>query len=454
MDQVFAKGDGQTIIFEGLNTYLAPGFDIKDGELTYVRNMDCHKSPLVLSTRPGKVQYGTAITTPNALGVRDNAYLHALDGTMWKRWDGSAWQNVQTGLTNASGKIFDFKAAASVLTVLINGTDKRYWNGSSVTNMTNAPASKLCVPHQYRLYFATDNAIQASDLSDLNTYPNNCIMPITAATGPLLAINRFGDHVIAWAENSMHKLFGIEPYDWTIIDIIGVGCISDRSVIEHLNYLWWLGPKGTAYKYGGGRPQLISDRITNEYLQSINDAYKHLCAAGAIGNSIFWSIPHGTSTVNNLILEYRVDLDRWYVHTGNIVQFAKIGNTLYGLANDGKIYNMQSGTTDAGTAIAFSAITKPFHDMAIHAKKTVKQMYLVVNLPSGSTLTISGSKSEAGSDFTTIKTISAASSLQDLQILIPTNILQLANWYRLKFEGTGPCDIYYLYKEVGKRGAF
>jgi hypothetical protein len=453
MDMAFAKDGKETIIFEGINTFLPPGFDIKSGELTYARNLDCHKSPTVLSVRPGRALYASAITTPNAAGVRDNANLHVQDGTVWKRWDGAVWQNVKTGLTSASGKIFDFRAASSVLTVLINGTDKYYWDGSALTSLTNAPASKYCVSHRYRLYFAIDNAIQASELSDLTTYPANCIIPITKAKGKLLGIASFGGHVIAFSEGSYHELYGIEPYDWELIDK-EVGCLSDRGIIEAKDFLWWLGPEGKAYKYAGGDPAEISDAISNEYLKEINYAYKHLCCAGFSGNSIFWSIPIGSSTVNNLVLEYRIDLNRWYVHTGNISQFVKVGNVLYGVANDGTIKNMQSGTDDEGVPISWSGITKPFHDMSVKAKKTVKMMYLVINLPAGSTFNLRGSKQETGDNFTLIKALSPASTLQDTQILVPTNMLQLANWYRLKFDGTGPADIYYLYKEVGKRGDF
>lgn len=449
----FSNSSKETIIFEGINTRLPPGFDIAPGELTYARNLSCHKSPTVLSVRPGRAAYAQAITTPNAAGVRDFTYLHVQDGTTWKRWDGTAWQTVATGLTSATGKILDFKTADKTLTILLNGTDKKYWDGSSVTDMSAAPASKLCVAHRYRLYFADGNAIKASDLSDLLTYPVNCILPVTRAKGPLVGIASFQDHVIAFTEKSHHKLYGIEPYDWEFVDK-DVGCISDGSIIEHKEFLWWLGLNGTAYQYGGGSPREISDKISNEYLKEINYSYRHLCCAGAIDKSIFWSIPHGSSTTNNLIIEYRVDIERWYVHTGNIVRFVTIGNKLYGIAANGAIYDMASGTDDAGTPISWSAITKPFHDMSIAAKKTVKQMYLVINLPSGSTFTLSGSKKDIGSDFSVLKTMSAVSNLQATQILIPTNQLQLVDWYRLKFEGTGPCDIYYLYKESGKRGDF
>jgi hypothetical protein len=455
MSMSFSKSDKDVIVFEGVNTFLPPGFDIAPGELTYARNLDCHKSPSVLSVRPGRATFAIALTTPNAAGVRDNAYLHVQDGTVWKRWDGTAWQNVATGLTSATGKIFDFMTADKALTVLLNGTDKKYWDGTTVTDMTAAPASKLCVGHRYRLYFADVNAVKASDLSDLTTYPANCILPVTKAKGPLLAIDSFLDHVITFSERSYHKLYGIEPYDWEFVDG-DIGCIADRSLIKANNFLWWLGPEGTAYQYGGGTPKKVSDKIANEYMKNINYAYKHLCCSGTIGNSIFWSIPHGSSTTNNLILEYRYDFDpgRWYIHTGSIVQFVRIGDNLYGTAANGTIYNMASGTDDAGTAIPWNGITKPFHDMSIVAKKTVKQMYLVISLPVGSTFTLSGTKTEVGTLFDTIKDLTASASMLDTQILVPTNLLQLANWYRLKFEGTGPCDIYYLYKEVGKRGDF
>jgi hypothetical protein len=452
MEQSFAKSDYVTLIFEGANTSLYPGFDIKDGELTYVRNMDSHKSPTILSVRPGRAAYASPVTKPNAFGARDNSSLHVLDGGVWKRWDGSAWQTVASGLTDAAGKIFDIKTADKTLTVLINGTDKKYWDGTTVTDMAAAPASKLCVGHRYRLYYATKNAVQASDLSDFTTYPADCILLVTNAKGDLIALNKYNDHVVVYSPFSFHEVYGDSAEDWDVVDVASVGTLSDRCVVEHASLLWWLDINGAVYKYGGGKPVLVPDKVGNEYLKEINLDYKHLCCAGAHKNSIFWSIPVKPSTTNNLIAEYRSDLDRWYFHTGNIVQFAKIGDQLLGVAGDGKIYNMESGLDDVGTPIAWKCRTKPFQDMSLTAKKSVRELIIVADVPSGSTFNVSGSKEAIGETFESLYSFTPASDIQKAKILIPTNKLQLADWYRLQFDGSGPCDIYYLYKAVGKRG--
>jgi len=455
MDSSFAKSDKVTIIFQGVNTFLDPGFEIEDGELTFVRNMCCHKSPTVLSVRPGREQFTDPVTTPNAFGTRENNELHVLDGTTWKRWDGEAWQTVKTDLSNAAGKFLDFRDASKVHTILINGTDRYSWDGSTVTNLTAAPTSKLCVAHRYRLYWATDNAVQASDLSDFKTYPPANIMPVTNAKGSLVAINEYGDHVVVWSPYSFHEIYGNSPDDWEIVDVsTDIGCLSDRCVVKHASLLWWLDRNGAVYKYGGGMPAEVGHKI-KKYLQNINLKYKHLCCGASHKNSIYWSVPMYDSTVNDTIIEYRSDLDRWYIHDGNIAQFATIGDKLYGITNDGAVLDMDSGTDDDGTAIEWEAITKPFHDLSIDSKKSLRALYVVADVPAGSSLTVSGSRKETGngeSDFETLYSFTPANDLQNAQILIPTNKLQLANWYRLKFEGSGPCDIYYLHKAVGKRG--
>ncbi|HOQ08410.1 MAG TPA: hypothetical protein PLP87_11505 [Clostridiales bacterium] len=455
MDDVFARSDQVTIVFQGINTFLDPGFDIEDGELTYARNMSCHKSPTVLSVRPGRQQYADSVTKPNAFGTRENQELHVLDGTTWKRWDGEAWQTVKTDLSNAAGKFLDFRDASKVHTILINGTDAYSWDGNSITQLTDAPKSRLCVAHRYRLYWATENAVEASDLSDFKTYPPENIMPVTNAKGPLVAINEYGDHVVVWSPYSFHEIYGDSPADWEIIDVsTDIGCLSDRCVVKHANLLWWLDINGAVYRYGGGLPAKVGQKIA-KYLQEINLAYKHLCCGASHKDSIYWSVPTYPSTVNNLILEYRSDLDRWYVHDGNIAQFATIGDKLYGITNDGVVLDMDSGTEDGETAIQWEAITKPFHDLSIKAKKSLRALYVVADVPAGSSLIVSGSRKETGNgegDFETLYTFTPADDLQNTQILIPTSKLQLADWYRLKFSGSGPCDIYYLHKAVGKRG--
>ena len=44
--------------------------------------------------------------------------------------------------------------------------------------------------------------------------------------------------------------------------------------------------------------------------------------------------------------------------------------------------------------------------------------------------------------FTTVQTLSTSANYQNQRVLIPLTVAQEANYYRVKFAGTGPCEIH------------
>jgi hypothetical protein len=434
----FAIGDGE-------NTFLTP-FEIKKSEATYSRNTSSRNYP-ALSVRPGReADPFTAITTPNALGQRNNEYPHVLDGTVWKRWTGSAWTNVQTGLTSAAGKFLEFNTETNRYTILINGTNKYSWNGSSAASITDAPATSLMTVDDYRLYALNDSTLQctaAGSVTDWTTADDADTITLTGMTGSGTAITSYNDTVICWGEQSMHVLFGNDPYDFELSDPMEYGCISNRSVIEHRGVLYFLN-YGRYMRYVGGRPGEMSQKVKS-YLEAINTTYKVKCVAGKHGRYIYLSIPYGsTATENNLTLEYDTELDNWYVIDDGYVAFVNIGEYFYGVDEDGNFYTINSGTDDAGTDISWSHITGVWNQGTVSQKKVLSDLWAVVYLPTGSTLAVSYSTTVDADDFVALYTFTASATEQMTRIQVPTTALQMVDWYRLKFEGTGPCAIHYL----------
>jgi hypothetical protein len=135
---------------DGLNLFLTP-FEISESEASYCRNTSSRNYP-ALSVCPGRVNVLEPITVPNAAGKRANEHMHVLDGTVWKRWDGSAWQNVHTGLTSARGRFVDFVTEAKTYTILANGTEKYSWDGAATEAIADMPATRLICVDDYRIY--------------------------------------------------------------------------------------------------------------------------------------------------------------------------------------------------------------------------------------------------------------------------------------------------------------
>jgi hypothetical protein len=432
--------------------------DIPSNQASYNRNVSGNVID-ALSVRAGRADSGlTDITTPNALGQRNNADVHVQDGTVWKYWDGAAWQNVQTGLTSATGKFLEFSTGTDKYTILVNGTDKYAWSGAVVTDLTNAPAVKLMTSHKGRLYAGRDNDIQFSALNLINDWSATGddgagTIDVTDAKGPLTSIVTYQDMVTCFTEFSMHVLYGTGPNSYRLVDISrSDGCVSDRSVIEGPSpdssegVLYWMDRDGIK-AYSGGLPRKISEPV-QEYIDDINFTHKAKISAGRHEEYIFWSIPYDTGTTNNLILEYNTRTGEWFVHTGDILEFETIGKTTYAVNTSGEILIMNSGTDDDGTAITWSHITGAWFFNKLAQRKTLRQLYVLCDLPVSSTLTVSYSTTLDGDDFVTLKTFTASASVQNVEINVPTTALQNIDYFRLQFAGTGPCTIYCIEPEI------
>lgn len=433
---------------DGLNTF-SPPLDIGEGQASYIINMNGSKYP-ALTVRNGRQHAFSQLSVPNIIGQRNNEFPHVLDGTVWKKWNGLAWVNVKTGLTSSTGKLVEFATGTTRFTLLFNGTDKWSYDGTNLVNLTNAPASKLIAIHKARCYVATDNDIKYCNINLLNDWTTiNAagLIDVTESQGGLSGITAYANHIVVWTESSMHELYGTGPLNYALTNIsYSQGCISNESIIELNGVLYWAYYDGI-YAYTGGKPQKVSD-LVDGYFKKLNIAQKSKIASGSLGYSIFYSMPIDGSTNNNIILEYNTKLQKWYVHSGAIKQFTNIGNKLYGMGYDGYIYDFESGSDDAGTAIAYEWISKAFTEGTISSNQTIARMWLVVDCPIGSTMEIYTSPSIDNDDFTLAYTITPSVNEQNAYITLPITQLQNVDWYRLKIKGTGPATVYMMEREI------
>lgn len=429
----------------GENTSFTP-FDIEKSESSYSRNTSSRNFP-ALSVRPGKAKQfstdSTPLTSPNGLSQRNNQYPHIHHGTAWKRWDGSAWQSVAT-VANARSKILEFNTETVRYTILVDGTNRKAYDGTTVTDLTNAPQTNLYAIDDLRLYALKGSVLKCSaagSISDWTTIDDADTITITSMVGTGTAIAVYNDQVICWSDQSMHILFGDDPGNFSLSDPIEDGCIAERTTIIHNGILYFLD-YGKFKQFTTGLPIDISQKVKT-YLEGIKISLKNLCCTGKDGKYIYLSIPYGSSaTTNNITLEYDTDYRTWYVHDKGFMDFVNIGEAFYGVDPDGVIWRINNGTTDQSTAIAWEHITGCWNEGSISQKKSVSDIWMIVDLPSGSTLTVSYSTSVDGNDFTTLKSVTASSSEQNVRVQIPSSQLQGFDWYRLKFSGEGPCTIH------------
>lgn len=437
----------------GVNTFLPPLF-IADDQATDLRNFTSSKYPAA-KVRNGKTQIGTAMTTVNGLGQRNNQYVHKVNVKAWTYWNGTTDVAVKTLSTDATGTFEEFSTGTTKYTIFSNGTDREAWNGAALTSLTNAPASKIFTTHKGRIYWARDNDIVYSALNIINDYitPGDAgTIDITRIKGALISLITFNDRVWAFGEFSMHGLYGTGFSNFELIDIEGaVGNISDLGTVVCNKMMYWPYWDGI-YEFDGSTPVKVSEPYgangvkggVTTFVQGIKASLKHLIAAGAIGDYMFMSIPYGSSaTANNLTLVFDTKLREWYIRDEGFVSFVTVGNTLYGVDTAGKLWDMTTAaTTDGGTAISWYRITKAFNEGMASSLENVSEVWLRFKLPVGSTATLAYSTAMEGTSFTDLYTFSTSADIQTVQVQLDVDDIYDAEQYRLKLYGTGDFELY------------
>ena len=448
------KNNSAKLIFGGgINTDNTP-FTIGMNEGTYLRNVSSRVFP-ALATSEGYTAYATALTTPNALGQRNNANLHAVDGTTWKYWNGSSYTNVKTSMTNAVGQFAEFcKADGTLYTVYSNGTDRYIWETGAPTSLSASPATALFVSHKQRLYWALGKAITCSALDDPTDYSTAGVtgyhvIIMAELQGGATAIRAFDNHVIVWGEYGMYQLFGTDVADFSLNKVRGtVGAVGQRATCIADTRLFFLGYDGV-YQYDTD-PVLISGKVEH-YIDNINWTYKNLICSGASSKYVYFSVPYGTSqTTNNITLVYDLGRGQWYVQDRAYRDFVRFAGELYGVSNAGVIYKLEDGTSWAGTAMEWDFVTPAFSADSIKDYLSLSAIDVVVDMPGNSNMLVSYSEDIEGvgtEDWTAIAEVESSEYVKGHRIHVPVSALYDKKFFRLRFSGQGECVLHFVQME-------
>lgn len=440
---------------DGINTGVPP-FNIKESELTYVSNMGSQDYPAI-SSRYGRTLFSsstdfTPLTIPNGIGEKNNSQLHAIDGNTWKYWTGSAWSNLTTTLSSTEAEIKDFATGTARYTILMNSTQKFYWDGTStalVLGDANTPFTKIFTVHKGRIYASSNNTIKYCALNLINdwtTANDSGSITITNARGNITGLTEYNDKVIAFTEYGMHELYGDDPTNFELVDIEGeVGCISDRSIVKCNQKLYWAWIDGI-YEYNGASPLKISTPV-DSYIKNISYSNRTKVCSGSIGDFLYISIPNSADS-NNMLLVYDTVNKKWFTETGTISDFITIQNALYGVNSAGTINNIRSTNyNDNSTAISWELITKPFNAGSVSQKKTLSDISLIYNGEASATMNVGYNTSVSSTNFTSLATstdFTMDGTEQNQKLLIPTTDLQNVDWFKLQIKGSGKTTIHSL----------
>jgi hypothetical protein len=433
------------------------GFNLADGLFTELINFCPDEFP-ALKTRPGYTVVGTFGTGVLGMGLWKDLELHVIfnNGTWQKLNANGTWTSLATGLsTTARASFVNFKGNLTDMSLIMaNGVDVvKYYNGSTVQNLANAPPNtKYIEQHDNRVYLVNENLVRFSALNkptDWTTNNDAGEILVQSSDGEIISAVKSGPkHLVVFKPNSMYDLLGTGPTSYTLIPIAAdIGAINNNCTVNIGGLIYFLHTTGV-YSYASARPKKDFCNPIMAYIKRINQSALSQCSIGSDGLNLFVSLPLDTSNVPNIILQYNLERGAWYTWSDyTAVNFAFMKGINYVGNANGSVRKV-GGTTNNGTAIVQTAITKPFTAEVIARKSHWLKIWVVASISSGSTISVYISGSASGEDWRLSKTITAESNIQYKEILIPTSSVSSANAVRLKLVATGTVSIHEITRQT------
>ena len=445
--------------FNGLYKPEDEGFNLPDNLFTELINF-CPDEYPAIKTRPGYEVVGTFGTGPVlGMGAWKDQELHVIfsDGT-WRRLNSDGtWTTLASGLsTSAEWSFCNFKGNLGGINLIgANGVDpiKRY-DGSTLQNRSGAPAGgKYITTQSNRLYCAVGNVLKFSALSkatDWTTANDAGEIELNTRDGEdINGLNAGNGHVTVFKPSTIHELYGKGPSSYSLDQVADdIGATGNKAVTVHDETLPFISRNGIFQYAGGIRPKREFSDPVNKYIAGMNKSQASKCVAGSDGKYIYFAIPYGTATQNNIILQYDPNHKTWYAWDNiAVTHMIRVGQYLYFGDATGRVLRV-GGTTDARNTITSTAITKPFTAASMARKQQWFKLWVVASIPNGSTLKIYVSGEPTGENWTLARTLSASTDIQFQKILVPTNSIANKNAVRIKIVATGPVTIHEITRQL------
>jgi len=303
-------------------------------------------------------------------------------------WTGSGFSNLKTELDPNAPVLFE---TCVNYMVAFNGVNPPWkWDGTTVSDLANAPP-KGCYPvlHKEKLF-----AVNKDDPSTLvwsesfqpEEWPAVNYWNVKTGDGDeITALYKFIGELVIFKRRSIHSLRGVSLDDFRMDEIeSSIGCVGPRAVVQHGLRLWFVADDGI-YVFNGMRVDNITSERIPKVWQRINKEYLHKAAAGTWDEMVWFAVPEGDSTDNNMVIICSLQGDRevsfWIWRGINASCFQKFddGNELIfysGDSKEGYVNRQYVGEDDFGEPIEAYWIGKAFDMGAPEYEKKARKAYI------------------------------------------------------------------------------
>ena len=347
----------------------------------------------------------------------------------------SADVNFASFTTPATCYYFNFDITGTDLTCAVSITNAVYPAETSI------PAISYATTLNNRIWGVYGDNIYACAPGDINDWTTFTV-PTTLASdswtvdtgtgGDFTAICTYKNHVYAFKKDGMWKQFGDNALNFEFVRISSVGCISNKSIVEVDNKLFFLNRNGI-YMYEGGEPELYSYELNETYKSGVaggDDRYYYISLYNGSTYNLYvydtvakvW-VQEDNTNVTEFIYQYSAAVPNGYITA---------------LHSDNKIYIYNLGSE----TVTMTLITKEWDENSFN-KKGVSALNVMADLETSSTLSIHTRVNNGG--WTLVKSAYATTDKNSFRVPIT---LKRANHFQLKFTMVGDGKIELVSREM------
>jgi len=294
-------------------------------------------------------------------------------------WTGSGnWTKVDSPSFTA-GKEIEVEVAAGNA-YITNGTDTpKKWNGTTLTDVTGFPVTPYIKWfHNYMWAFGTNHRLYFSNLGDPETWGASDYIDISPNDGDIpTGLSTLKDELIIAKQNRIWSFTGWTSSSFTVKDInekiAGYGSVANCFVNtgNDLYYLSYVGDiphfrslQRTRYAtiVAGG---IISDDIQNT-MNSLSKTQLSKMTGFYDGRKVWFFVPSGSSSYNDLILIYDTTTKGWVRQTGKYGAKVAISDVTgqpiiyFGDSRNSKVYKLDTSNSNDGASIDFQFISRRY----------------------------------------------------------------------------------------------
>jgi hypothetical protein len=434
-------------------------FDISPNASTVEYGWDFDLFP-ALAVRKGRTAYGSSGGGVTYLLTNyANNFLVRAVGTTLQYYNGTDWTTLATGFTATDWAAANFDVSGSAL-IITNGTDNvKLIKGTPTPTISDlsasAPKGPYIAANNLRVYIATNDIVNFSAFQNATdwTTPDNAglIQYYTPRGGNITGLKGFEGNIWVFKKDSFAVIFltgDSRSIHRLVEQSSSIGCVSSKTIVEVSGYLFWLGAQDI-YMGAGGAARGIGNKQIRSIIQSINTTYWNKCFAWTDGYRYYLCLVTGSNTEPDTEIVFDTRSDRtgiWRVRSISLggLRYGALLNTIpYAGDVNGQTYQLNNGTTDNGVAIPWSITSKPFDDGQKEAEKDLLEMHLQGYFPSTSTLNVSVSPDDRGSNFISVspypETVNTVATSN--RMIVPLDTVPISFWYRYQISGSGYVEI-------------